>query len=250
LNRSQNQNVVQAVSNSVLATGNWHRFYVEKSGEKLSIAQQEITERAKSFIIASAKIGITGLIDEATGFQYARQPNELDLKMAFLLADELRPWEKTFPDNFWKELGRLTNWTDLKKRPKYWGKLVNEFIYEALDKDIAKYLQDNKPPKYTGQKYHQWLEENRGVKALTEHIWTVIGLAKTCKNLEELRYEVNKNFPKDFFQPMLFERKTIENMNRPELETNKEGFDKLLGRAISSKEVPRKSQKKIGNSGK
>lgn len=31
-NRSQNQNVVQSVSNSVLATGNWHRFYVEKSG--------------------------------------------------------------------------------------------------------------------------------------------------------------------------------------------------------------------------
>ena len=31
-NRSQNQNVVQAVSNSVLSTGNWHRFYVEKSG--------------------------------------------------------------------------------------------------------------------------------------------------------------------------------------------------------------------------
>ena len=31
-NRSQNQNVIQAVSNSVLATGNWHRFYVEKSG--------------------------------------------------------------------------------------------------------------------------------------------------------------------------------------------------------------------------
>lgn len=31
-NRSQNPNVVQAVSNSVLATGAWHRFYVEKSG--------------------------------------------------------------------------------------------------------------------------------------------------------------------------------------------------------------------------
>ena len=30
--RNQNQNVVQSVSNSVLATGNWHRFYVEKSG--------------------------------------------------------------------------------------------------------------------------------------------------------------------------------------------------------------------------
>ena len=31
-NRSQNQNVIQSVSNSVLATGTWHRFYVEKSG--------------------------------------------------------------------------------------------------------------------------------------------------------------------------------------------------------------------------
>ena len=31
-NRNQIQNVVQSVSNSVLATGNWHRFYVEKSG--------------------------------------------------------------------------------------------------------------------------------------------------------------------------------------------------------------------------
>ena len=32
LNRNLNQNVVQSISNSVLASGNWHRFYVEKSG--------------------------------------------------------------------------------------------------------------------------------------------------------------------------------------------------------------------------
>jgi hypothetical protein len=31
-NRINNQNVIQSTSNSVLATGNWHRFYVEKSG--------------------------------------------------------------------------------------------------------------------------------------------------------------------------------------------------------------------------
>lgn len=32
LNRNLNPNVVQSISNSVLATGNWYRFYVEKSG--------------------------------------------------------------------------------------------------------------------------------------------------------------------------------------------------------------------------
>jgi hypothetical protein len=32
LNRNLNQNVVQSISNSVLTSGNWHRFYIEKSG--------------------------------------------------------------------------------------------------------------------------------------------------------------------------------------------------------------------------
>jgi hypothetical protein len=197
--------------------------------EKLSVAQQEIVERARTFIMASAKVGITGLIDEATGFQYIRPPNELEFKMAYFLADELRPWEKTFPDKFWLELGRLTNWTNLKLRPKYWGKLVNEFVYEALDRDIAKYLQENKPPKYTGQRYFQWLHEDRGVKALNEHIFTVIGLAKTCNNINELRYEVDKNFSKDYFQPRLIPFKELD---RPKLIGNKKGFNKALDKAI------------------
>lgn len=202
-------------------------------GEKLSIPQQGIVERARRFVIASAKTGITGLIDEATGYQNLRPANALDIKMAFFLADELRPWEKTFPDQFWVELGRLTGWTDIKRRPKYWGKLVNEFIYEALDRDIAKYLQETKPPKYTGQKYHQWMEENRGVKALNEHIWTVIGLAKTCETIDDLRYEINKQFSKDYFQPMLFANKKVGRLAETTVtEPEKQDFDNLLDKAI------------------
>ena len=192
----------------------------DDKNEKLSIVQQEIVERARKFIIASAKTGITGLIDEATGYQYLRPSNELELKMAFFLVDEYRAWEKTFPDQFWKELGRLTNWTDLKKRPKYWGKLVNEFIYEALDQDIAKYLQTHKPPKYTGQRYHQWLNEDRGVKALTEHIWTVIGLAKTCSDIDNLRYEIGMHFSRNLFQPMIFSRKELSGPSLIQAEKN------------------------------
>lgn len=204
----------------------------DQQKEKLSIAQQEIVERARAFIVAASKTGITGLIDEATGYQYVRPANALEMKMAFFLVEESRQWEKTFPDQFWAELGRLTNWPNLKLRPKYWGKLVSEFIYEALDKDIAKYLKENKPPKYTGQRYHQWLNDDRGVKTLTEHIWTVIGLAKTCKTIEELRYEVQKNFSKDIFQPMLFARKELGSFKEPENTPNKENFEKLLGKAI------------------
>ena len=65
----------------------------------------------------------------------------------------------------------------LKQRPKYWGNLVREFIYDYLDQDVAGWLYENKPPKITGKKYHQWLNEDHGVRKLLEHIYKAIGLA-------------------------------------------------------------------------
>jgi hypothetical protein len=188
----------------------------------LSEPQREIVERARKFIIATAKIGITGLIDEATGYQYTRPSDELALKLEYFLSEEMRDWEKTFPDELWRQFGRLTNWTNLKKRPKYWGLLVNELIYKLLDKDVASYLQVNHPPKLTGKRYHQWLDENRGVKALTEHIWQVIGIARTVDSIEDLRYQLRKQFSGDYFQPKLFDKQVIIPKD------GKENFDRML----------------------
>lgn len=168
------------------------------NNEKLSEAQQEIVKNANKFILATAKIGIVALIDEATGYQAERNSKELQLKMKYFLVDDMnkaREWEKTFPDELWYEFGRLTNWKgSLKLRPKYWSKLVNALIYRLLDKDIAEFLKNNKPPKYTGQKYFQWLNEGYGIKELTQHMWQIIGMAKACKDLEELRVLAEKQF--------------------------------------------------------
>ncbi len=196
------------------------------NNEGLSEAQQEIVKRAKAFIKATAKIGITGLIDEATGYQYLRPENELALKLNFFLADELRDWNKTFPDELWIQFGRLTNWKgNLHQRPKYWASLVREFIYDYLDQDVANWLYQNRPPKITGKKYHQWLNEERGVRKLLEHIHQVIGITKTCDTIDELRYQLAKNFSKDIFQPMLFEEKKII----PKLfYGNKKSLDKMI----------------------
>ena len=41
--------------------------------------------------------------------------------------------------------GRLTNWaTPLQARPKWWGKLVTELIYDTMDEDVAEYPKENK----------------------------------------------------------------------------------------------------------
>jgi hypothetical protein len=171
------------------------------NNEKLSEAQQEIVRNANKFILSTAKIGIVALVDEATGYQNIRHSKELQLKMKYFLVEDhiAREWEKTFPDDLWYEFGRLTNWKgSLKKRPKWWSKLVNGLVYDLMDKDIGEYLRKNKPPKYNGhKKYFQWLNAEYGTKELTQHLWQIIGMAKACKDIKELKILASQHFGKD-----------------------------------------------------
>jgi len=114
--------------------------------------------------------------------------------------------KKTFPDELWLEFGRLTGWTGpLHSRPKWWGKLVTELIYDTLDKDVAEYLKTHKPP--VGVKWFQQLNENHGVRKLVSRCWEVIGMAKPCFSVRELRDKVAYHYGKapiqfTFYAPM------------------------------------------------
>jgi hypothetical protein len=167
------------------------------AGVKLTARQVEMAIKAGMFVAACAKVGLDALIDEATGFQYARPVDALQVKLAAYLEKEMRAWERTFPEELWKEFGRLTGWShSVTKRPKYWGKLVMELIYENLDKDVAEWLKKNAPAPRHGQNYHQWLTGQYGLKKLIEHIWLVVGVAKTCRNLRELKEKLAEMFGK------------------------------------------------------
>ena len=160
--------------------------------------QRQIAVRCAIVVAASAKLGIVSLVDEATGYQYVRKENALQLKLRAFIADEMREWEKEFPDDLWMELGRLTNWQgSLHHRPKWWGKLVMELIYYALDPDVACHLKENKPAPTKGQNYHQWFTENFGIQQLRSHIHQIIGIAKTCDSLAELREIVAETYGRD-----------------------------------------------------
>jgi hypothetical protein len=113
---------------------------------KLTDRQTQMAIQASMFLSACAKVGLEGLIDEATGYQYERAEDALQAKLQAFIADELRAWGKTFPDELWAEFGRLTGWQGLlRSRPKWWGKMVIE-IYDTLDPDAANYIKANKPP--------------------------------------------------------------------------------------------------------
>lgn len=173
--------------------------------ERLTDRQKKIALNANRFLRACAKVGIVALVDEVTGYQYERVQDALQFKLKVFLEEEMRPWEKTFPDEIWMEFSRLTSWNGpVTSRPKWWGKLVNELIYGYLDKDVAKWLRENTPKPRHGQNYHQWLSSQYGLKKLIEHIWMVIGMAKACHNIEELRERMATQFGRQRVQFSLF----------------------------------------------
>ncbi len=183
------------------------RAYIKArdAGASLTDRQTEIAKRAGMFLAACAKVGLIALIDEATGFQYDRAQDALRFKLKIYLEEEMRKWEKTFPDELWREFGRLTNWTGaVTQRPKYWGKLVMELVYEYLDKDVADWLRKNAPKPRHKENYHQWLSSQYGLKKLVEHLWMLVGMASACQTMPELRAKMAEKFGRRPFQYTLY----------------------------------------------
>ena len=181
------------------------RAYVEalKNGWLRTDRQRENAIRCSILLASCAKVGLIALIDEATGYQYERESDALKVKLKAFIADELRAWESTFPDELWAEFGRLTGWKgSLHSRPKWWGKLVIELIYETLDPDVAAYLKDNKPPK--GVHWHRKLTENYGVRKLVSRCYEIIGMAKECRTISELRSKVALHYGMEPVQLMFY----------------------------------------------
>ncbi|MGB3844666.1 MAG: P63C domain-containing protein [Sphingopyxis sp.] len=171
------------------------RGYVQAlyEGAPLTDRQREMAIRCAVLTAGLTRTGLDALVDEATGYQYERADDALQVKLRAFIAEELRDWEKTFPDELWEEFGRLTNWKgSLHSRPKWWGKMVIELIYDTLDPDVAAYLKANKPKQ--GEHWHRQLTENLGVRQLVSRCYEVIGMAKTCHDMRELRDKVAEHY--------------------------------------------------------
>ena len=178
-------------------------FVQALQGSALTERQREIAIKCAVLTAGLTRTGIDALIDEATGYQYERAEDALQVKLRAFISEELRAWEKTFPDELWEEFGRLTGWaTPLQSRPKWWGKLVTELIYDTLDDDVATYLKENRPP--PGVRWHQQLTETYGVRQLVSRCYEVVGMAKTCETIHELRNRVAQHYGKKAMQFTLF----------------------------------------------
>jgi len=159
-----------------------------------------IAEQCEILTRVFAKIGIIALIDEATGYQEVRDRTELQKLLGVFLHKELLPWEKTFPDEYYKQLFRLKNWSYnplTVKRPSVVGRITNKLIYDALSPDIRKELQTRTPKSKAGNytaRFHQWMSKDIGNPVLKSHIQQVIVLMRISKNWREFQRHFARAF--------------------------------------------------------
>lgn len=163
--------------------------------------QIQLADRAEILVTALAKVGITGLIDEATGYQQVRAMDALQAYLDSVLRKELAAWLKRFPDEFFKEMFRLNNWTwtGTNKRPSVAGKFVADIVYARLGPGILEELEKINPKTskgYRKARHHQWLTDDVGHPALAQHLYAVIGLMRINDSWKQFKQMLDKAYPR------------------------------------------------------
>jgi hypothetical protein len=218
-----------------------------KANEKGALSDnQSIADNAYKILLAFSKVGIIALVDEATGYQYDREKDELQKILKAYISQELLPWQKRFPDVFYKELFRLNGWNftiqDIRKRPGVIGTWTKKLIYEQLPKGVLEELMLKTPKNNLGKftaKLHQHLTLDIGEPNLSAQLNQIVTLFQLSDNMKNMWDNFNKlklrqagqlelpfNFDeKGYTKDPIYEEKELS------------GFNKSLKKALEFKSI-------------
>ncbi len=193
-------NVLKSFISDELVMSTTPLFFVDKSGRKsvgydarmlpnvaevylkyrdsLFAEGKEIPERYRRIVAACdalmrylAKEGIVAMVDRATGFIDDLERDVVARILEQWIAEDLRPYVKTFPVGWFKEICRLKGITfkaDMKL-PRHVGKVVNNLVYDRLGYGVRQLIDDRTPAGENGRrkkKKFQSLTEEHGLPQL------------------------------------------------------------------------------------
>ena len=167
------------------------RVYVDaEDAGALAPSQRHVAQAARRLLVALENVAMIALVDEATGFQALRPHNELQRILEAYVLPEHRPWVKTVPVEFTKELYRLWGWdlSETMQGPRYAGKLIRKYIYQQLPEGVLTALDESNPQDSHWQrrkKHHQFLTKEMGLEHFKTQIAGVMALMRASTNKDE-----------------------------------------------------------------
>jgi hypothetical protein len=166
-----------------------------RRARNLSPAALHYADQAERLLVAIGKVGITALIDEATGYQEIRDRKALEALLDRYLRHEFAAWAKRFPDEFYQEIFRLRGW-EWKgmhlNRPSCVGRYTSDLVYDRLEVGILHELEIRNPwlpEKKKREGYHHCLLTNDfGVPALAQHLHTLLAIMRGFRDGQWSRF--------------------------------------------------------------
>lgn len=170
---------------------------------------QQLTalSQSKVILLTLSRIGITALIDEATGYQYSREFDALQkLLELYTVETPLLTLQKKFPRTYYKELYRLYGWDfnpKETKRSPYVGKFTYDYVYKLLPEPVVKQIREYNPiverenKKYRKNKYYQYLTLDTGIPELDKIISKLVGIMSISDTIEQFKIFYNKAFQEE-----------------------------------------------------
>lgn len=138
-------------------------------------APVELKKISQLIVDASAVIGITAMIYEATGYEKKKSKEAFQNYFKYILADEAAKWECLFNESgFLDDLAKMRGieWAKPGCYPLYFGKLINEFVYSKILPGLELELDSRNPTlanKHRRYRHHQFFQEN-GRKVAKQHL--------------------------------------------------------------------------------
>lgn len=162
--------------------------------------QVPLAARAAVIVTACAKVGITALVWEATGYDKVKAANALQDRLALVLREEAAEWAVLFTPAFFAELARLFR-LELRgdgRRPMVFAAFIAEFFYGWLGRDVYAAIKAKNPRREAldferEHKHHQFLTEPARAQ-FDRHQRDVLILMRASSGLDDFRMRFNAAF--------------------------------------------------------
>ncbi len=160
---------------------------------KLTKQQEHIGMRCMQIGSALIGIGLVSLIDEATGYQYHREPDALQDLYSRIIREQCSDWERRFHPEYYRALCRLFGipyGNQHRALPPIIGKITQDWVYEVAFP--AEILLEIKSRKKT-EKTHQWLKSD-GIRVLEKQRDAVIAIARSSVDYRDFEARCSNAF--------------------------------------------------------
>jgi hypothetical protein len=179
-------------------------FLDAKDKGVLRANQEHIAKQCKLLNRGFAIVGLTALIDEATGFQEMRGRRELQEILEKFISKELRKWVRRFPFEFYEKIFHLKGWdtsdlTPNSPKPLEVGRITDDLVYKRLAPAVRAELRKLTPRNEKGylvNKLHQHLTDDIGSPKLEKHIDVLMALMDVSPDWPTFMANVDKVRPR------------------------------------------------------